>query len=368
METPTLLHWTNVLIIPGLLLGFIIHDLGHALMAYQLGDTSQVEQGRLSLNPFKHIPWLGLGFFLVLGLGWPKPLRLNPYNFKRGYLDVCLVAASGLAASLTFGLGIMMLTLVIAAAVVYASDVPTAEVLPYFFRVEGSLPDTLNLQAVSIALTGQIAKASLILTLVSLVPLPGLDGFVLLACLVALYKKSPQPQPAGIGIRPTPPAGAYHPILLQDLPRRRNSTAGLHFKAGADYHEAQQYEDAIARYQQAIRADSHFGPAYVNLGLAYLAKNDRRKAIQAFRGATQYADDKKSQTEAWQQLQELSEVYSPNEVETTEKIVEMGTTPWTDTQLRPNWLGLGLVSLILLVGAMVGYSYLSVQLINLLKG
>jgi Zn-dependent protease len=366
MENTTLLHWTNLLIIPGLLLGFMIHDLGHALLAYQLGDTSQVEQGRFSLNPLNHIAWFGLGLFLLLGFGWPKSLRLNPYNFKRGYLDVCLVAISGPAASLTFGLGVMMLTLVIAAAVVYVSDASTTQVFPYFFRIDGSLPDTLNLQAVSLALTGQIAKASLILALVSLVPLPGLDGFVVLACLIALYKKSPQPQPAGM--RPTPPANAYHPILLQDLPHRRNANAGLHFKAGADYHEAQQYEDAIARYQQAIRADSHFGPAYVNLGLAYLAKNDRKKAIQAFRGATQYADDKKSQTEAWQQLQELSEVYSPNEAETTERIVEMGASPWTDTQLRPNWLGLGLVSLVLLVGAMVVYSYLSVQLINLLKG
>jgi tetratricopeptide (TPR) repeat protein len=363
MDNPSILHWTNLLIIPGLLLGFIIHDLGHALMAYQLGDTSQVEQGQISLNPFKHIAWLGLGLFLLVGFGWPRPLRLNPYNFKRGYLDVCLVALSGPAASLTFGLGIFMVTLTIAAAVVYASGVPTDQVLAYFFRIDGNLPLTLNLQAVSIALTGQVIKASLTLTVVSLLPLPGLDGFVVLACLVALFRKSSLPQT----IRRVQPQDVYHPILLSELPRRRLNTANLHFKAGAEYHEAGQYEDAIARYQQAIKTDPRFGPAYVNLGLAYLAKSDRKKAIQSFKGATQYADDKKSQQEAWQQLHYLSQAFSPNEVETAEKIIEQGAAPWTDTQLRPNWLGLGLASLALLIGAVGVYGYLLAQLINLFK-
>jgi tetratricopeptide (TPR) repeat protein len=68
-----------------------------------------------------------------------------------------------------------------------------------------------------------------------------------------------------------------------------------------------QYEDAIARYRQTIAHDSHYGPAYVNLGLAYLALERRDRAIQAFRGATQNAADETSRREAWAQIHSLSQ-------------------------------------------------------------
>ena len=44
-----LLQWTNLLIIPGLLVGFTVHDLAHAITAYLLGDYSQVENGKIKV-------------------------------------------------------------------------------------------------------------------------------------------------------------------------------------------------------------------------------------------------------------------------------------------------------------------------------
>ena len=96
-------QWTNLLIIPGLLIGYTIHELGHALTAYWLGDTSQADRGGITLNPFKHISWFGFIFFVIFGLGWPKPMRANPANFKRGYLDLCVVALAGPFTNLTLG-------------------------------------------------------------------------------------------------------------------------------------------------------------------------------------------------------------------------------------------------------------------------
>lgn len=357
------LHWTNLLIIPGLLIGYTVHELGHALAAYFLGDTSQVERGKITLNPLAHISWTGFGAFLLFGLGWPKTLRVNPHNFKRGYLDLCLVALSGPAASLTFGLAGLLLTLVIAAALVYASGVSTDQVFPYFFRSDANLPETLDLQALSIALTGYIARASLGLAFVSLLPLPGLDGFAAMASLMAFWRERNKV----VQHHQPEPVVANRPLTLLNQQRRRNSAADIHFKVGAEYHEAHQYEDAIARYQQAIRSDEHFGPAYVNLGLAQLAKGNRQKAIQAFRGAAQYADDKKSQEEAWQQLHELSEINPINQVTAEASMVEMGAAPWTDTKPHPNWFNLGLSSFLLFVGAIFLYGYLLTQLIRLLK-
>lgn len=368
------LHWTNLLIIPGLLLGYTVHELGHALAAYFLGDFSQVERGKITLNPLVHVSWAGMVTFLVFGLdwagfiaflffslGWPKPLRVNPQNFKRGYLDVCLVALSGPAASLTFGLVGLMLTLVIAAALVYTSGVSTDRVYPFLFRVDNTLPSTLDAHALSIAFTGYIGLTSLWLTVISLIPLPGLDGFAALVSLITFLRERKRKA------QPHQPAPAQHSLMLLNQYHRRNNAADIHFKAGAEYHEAQQYEDAIARYQQAIRNDSNFGPAYINLGLAHLALGNRQRAIQSFRGAVQRADDKKSQETAWQQLHELSEISPTNPETARESMVEMGAAPWTDTQPRPNWVHLGLGSVALFVCALLLYGYLITQLFGLLQ-
>jgi len=155
------------------------------------------------------------------------------------------------------------------------------------------------------------------------------------------------------------------PILLTQQ-KRRNAAADIHFKSGTDYHQANQFDDAIARYRQAIKSDPHFGPAYVNMALAYLGKGDRKKAIQAFRGATQYADDQKSQQEAWYQLHQLSEISPLNEQTAKQDMAEMGASPWTNTRPSPNWLGLAIGAGLLLIGAVIVYGYLLVELIGLL--
>ncbi|RME40655.1 MAG: hypothetical protein D6796_16920, partial [Caldilineae bacterium] len=52
-------HWYYLLSLPGLLAGFTIHELGHSLTAYFLGDRSQVKRGNITANPLRHISWLG---------------------------------------------------------------------------------------------------------------------------------------------------------------------------------------------------------------------------------------------------------------------------------------------------------------------
>jgi hypothetical protein len=103
------------------------------------------------------------------------------------------------------------------------------------------------------------------------------------------------------------------------------------------------------------------------MGLAYLAKGERTRAIQAFRGATQFADDKRSQDEAWHQLRQLSEITPIDESIARKGMAELGDSPWIDTKPRPNWLSLGATSLLLLVGALFAYGLLVVQLVNVLN-
>ncbi len=79
-----------------LLVGFPIHELAHAWVAYRLGDNTAKQQGRLTLNPLAHLDPLGSLLILVSFIGWAKPVPVNPYRLRFGpRIGHALVAAAG---------------------------------------------------------------------------------------------------------------------------------------------------------------------------------------------------------------------------------------------------------------------------------
>jgi Zn-dependent protease len=80
-----------------LFFGFPIHELSHAWVAYRLGDNTAKYQGRLTLNPLKHLDPLGSIMLLVTqAIGWAKPVPVNPYHLRYGpRVGHALVAAAG---------------------------------------------------------------------------------------------------------------------------------------------------------------------------------------------------------------------------------------------------------------------------------
>ena len=77
-----------------------VHEAAHALAAYLLGDHTAKNQGRLSLNPLKHLdPW-GTILFILTGFGWGKPVPVNPIYFKNPKRDQALTALAGPASNL----------------------------------------------------------------------------------------------------------------------------------------------------------------------------------------------------------------------------------------------------------------------------
>ena len=74
---------------------FVFHELAHAWMALRLGDTTAKDEGRLTLNPIKHIDWLGLLMIVIVGFGWAKPVMINPENLKNKKRDMALIALAG---------------------------------------------------------------------------------------------------------------------------------------------------------------------------------------------------------------------------------------------------------------------------------
>ena len=69
--------------IPGVLVAITFHEYAHALAAYKLGDDTAKQQGRLTLNPFKHTDPIGILMLLFLGFGWGRPVQIDSRNLNR---------------------------------------------------------------------------------------------------------------------------------------------------------------------------------------------------------------------------------------------------------------------------------------------
>lgn len=78
-----------------LLVSFTIHELSHAYVSYRLGDPTPRNQGRLTLNPLKHLDILGTLMLLLYQFGWAKPVNTNPTYYRDRKKGVMLVSIAG---------------------------------------------------------------------------------------------------------------------------------------------------------------------------------------------------------------------------------------------------------------------------------
>jgi len=79
----------------GLLIAVTVHEFMHAFVADRLGDPTAKFQGRLSLNPLNHLDVWGTIFLLMIGLGWGRPVPINPDNFENPRLGELFTSLAG---------------------------------------------------------------------------------------------------------------------------------------------------------------------------------------------------------------------------------------------------------------------------------
>ena len=84
-----------LLSVPGLLLGFVLHEFAHAKISDALGDPTPRSQGRITLDPRSHIDIIGFIVMLIAGFGWAKPVMTNPRYYKKPRRDDILVSIAG---------------------------------------------------------------------------------------------------------------------------------------------------------------------------------------------------------------------------------------------------------------------------------
>lgn len=81
-----------------------VHEAAHAWMADRLGDPTARLQGRITLNPLKHIDLYGLIFLVFFGFGWGRPVEYDPFNLKNPRKDGAIISFAGPASNILFAL------------------------------------------------------------------------------------------------------------------------------------------------------------------------------------------------------------------------------------------------------------------------
>lgn len=93
----------GVIIIVVLVISVILHEYAHGRVSYLFGDSTAKDEGRLTLNPIKHIDPIGsvfLPLFLIIMntgfvIGWAKPVPINPDNYSNRKLGWILTSLAG---------------------------------------------------------------------------------------------------------------------------------------------------------------------------------------------------------------------------------------------------------------------------------
>ncbi len=155
------------------ILAITLHEAAHAWLAARLGDPTARLQGRVSVNPLRHIDPIGTllvpALILLVGkalgaggllFGWAKPVPVDASAFRSPRRDLGLVAAAGPGANLLMALGWAILL------------------------------KLLVLGEVNVEFLALVARAGILcnlgLAVLNLLPVPPLDGGRIVASLLPL--------------------------------------------------------------------------------------------------------------------------------------------------------------------------------------
>ena len=209
-----------LLALPGRLLAISAHEFAHAYVADRCGDHTARYLGRLTLNPLKHLDPIGFILMMLVGIGWAKPVPVNPRNYRNYRADDLKVSLAGIVMNLLlFIIGCVILYALVAAALMKAgaaaqgseyfistlygaksifiadgehySYLPLADMIKYapymsnwlIAPVFGQVAGYLTQMLMYFILT------NLVLAIFNIIPMPPLDGYHVLNDLV-LHRSS----------------------------------------------------------------------------------------------------------------------------------------------------------------------------------
>jgi Zn-dependent protease len=172
MNELTLLQRIVVWILP-VVFAITAHEVAHGWVAKKYGDNTAAMQGRLTLNPMKHIDLLGTiiipGLLLITGtgfiFGWAKPVPVDPRNFKNPRADMAMVALAGPVSNLLMATAWALIARV--------------------GMTIGAAIEAVSLPLIYMGVAG--IAINLVLALINLLPIPPLDGSRILSGVLPSY-------------------------------------------------------------------------------------------------------------------------------------------------------------------------------------
>ena len=150
------------------MISLTLHEFAHAFAAFKCGDPTAKLSGRMTLNPLKHIDLTGFLMFIFLGVGWARPVPINPMNFKKYKTGTRIVSSAGVLANFAIGLLSAIIYTVLIATIGSASGIAMGYVytiLIYFMLVNSFL------------------------FMFNILPIPPLDGFNFISTFVKQENK-----------------------------------------------------------------------------------------------------------------------------------------------------------------------------------
>lgn len=81
--------------IPAILISFSLHEFAHGYASSKFGDPTPKLEGRLTLNPFKHLDPIGAISLLLFGFGWAKPVHVDTRYYRDPKNDMVWTAFAG---------------------------------------------------------------------------------------------------------------------------------------------------------------------------------------------------------------------------------------------------------------------------------
>ena len=145
-----------LLIAPPILFALTFHEYAHAYVAHRYGDDTAQKNGRLTLNPLRHLDPLGTIMIFLVQFGWAKPVPVNPYNLRNPKKDMLWISAAG-------PLSNMLLALI-------------SGLLFRLFSDSAMIADRDSLTGLLVIMVFLSLKINLALAIFNIIPIAPLDG------------------------------------------------------------------------------------------------------------------------------------------------------------------------------------------------